>query len=257
MSAMLLLLLSLGMLALPWALGPRQELPDPELQRGMIFLWWLTRLYCGLWHRLDLVETNALPKTGPALLVSNHTCGIDHMLLQSQTRRPLGFLIAREIYEDRFLRPFYDLVGCIPVNRNGRDLSATRAAIRALNQGRIVPIFPEGRIHPYSGRQLGEGKPGAAFIALRTGVPVIPVYLWGTPETNEIGRSLLTPSKAGVRFGPPLDLSDLRNGQRDERASVNEATERIMGAIASLKDQVQSSGRPLPSLEPEFETPSV
>lgn len=238
MSATHLLLLSLGMLALPWALGHRQEQPEPELRRGMIFLWWLTRLYCGIWHRLDLTETTALPKTGPALLVSNHTCGIDHMLLQSQTRRPLGFLIAREIYEDRLLRPFYDLVGCIPVNRNGRDLSATRAAIRALKEGRVVPIFPEGRIHPHSGREFGEGKPGAAFIALRTGVPVIPAYLWGTPETNEIGRSLLTPSEAGVRFGPPLDLSDLRNGRRDERASVAEATQRIMDAIIALKGEV-------------------
>lgn len=230
-----LLALSLLLLAAPWMMAPRAGRPTPEIHGPTLAIWWLNRLYCGIWHRLDLSETRALPETGPVLLVANHTCGIDHMLLQATTRRALGFMIAQEYYDVRFLRPFYRLVGCIPVRRDGRDLSATRAAMRTLEEGRVVPIFPEGRIVPTSGRELGEGKPGAAFIALRSGVPVIPAYIRGTPETNEIGRSLLTPSEARVVFGPPIDLSDLRREGRSERDAIPEATRRIMDAIRALQ----------------------
>ena len=58
----------------------------------------------------------------------------------------LGFMVAREYYEYPLLTPWCRLVDCIPVNRDGRDFSATRAAIRALKDGRVLPIFP-GRPH--------------------------------------------------------------------------------------------------------------
>ncbi len=256
MTPLTLLLLAAVLLLSPWLLSPRAERRRPDFYGLTLVLWWLNRLYCGIWHRLDLSESRALPESGPALLVANHTCGIDHMLLQAMTRRALGFMIAQEFYEWRLLRPFYDLVRCIPVKRDGRDLSATRAAIRALREGRVVPIFPEGRIYPTSGRMLGEGKPGAAYIALRAGVPVIPAYLWGTPTTNEIAESILTPSEAGVIFGPPIDLSDLRLDGETERESLAEATRRIMDAIQALQSRVQGNAG-AEALAPTPETEAV
>ena len=131
----------------------------------------------------------------------------------------LGFMIAKEYYDWPLIHPACKLVGCIPVNRDGRDLQATRAALRVLKGGRVLPIFPEGRITPTSGRELGEFLPGAAFIAVRAGVPVIPAYIRGTPETNQIGPSLSTPSRAYVTFGNPIDLSDVHpsSGGRQSR----------------------------------------
>ena len=140
--------------------------------RGVVrLLWRLNAFYCAFWHRLEVVDRDPLPTEGPAILISNHTCCIDHMLLQAATRRLLGFLIARELYDFWFFRPFCRVGGCIPVRRDGNDIAAMRAALRVLEEGRVVPIFPEGRILPTSGRELGEAKPGVAFIALRAGVP--------------------------------------------------------------------------------------
>ena len=68
----------------------------------------------------------------------------------------LGFMIAREYYEWRKISYFCKLVDCIPVNRDGRDLQATRTALRALEAGRVLPIFPEGKVTPASGEVLGE-----------------------------------------------------------------------------------------------------
>ena len=154
-------------------------------------LWRLNAFYCTFWHRLEVMDVDPLPARGPAILISNHTCCIDHMLIQAGTRRLLGFLIAKELYDYWLFRPFCEVGGCIPVRRDGKDVAATRAALRTLKEGRVVPIFPEGKILPTSGRELGEAKPGVAFIALRAGVPVFPAYICGTPADAE--RPLVVP----------------------------------------------------------------
>jgi 1-acyl-sn-glycerol-3-phosphate acyltransferase len=219
---------------LPWALMPGR--PNDEVRGFLRLLWWVNALYCEFWHRLEVRGVAPLPDKGPAILICNHTCCIDHVILQATTRRMLGFMIARELYHHWFYHPFVALTGCIPVRRDGRDLSATRAALRALEEGRVLPVFPEGRISPTSGRELGEGKPGVAFLALRAGVPVIPAYIWGTPKTNKVVRSFLTPSKARVTFGPPIDLSVFDREGRAGRDEVDGVTRRLMEAIRSLRD---------------------
>ncbi|WP_165221387.1 lysophospholipid acyltransferase family protein [Aquisphaera insulae] len=208
--------------------------PPPEIRGILRPLHWLMIAYCCILYRLRSNGWAPLPDHGPAILIANHTCGIDHMLLQAASRRVLGFMIAREYYEWREIHWFCKLVGCIPVNRDGRDLQATRAAIRALESGRVLPIFPEGKVTAASGRVLGPIRPGTAYLAVRTGVPVIPAYLHGTPETDQIGESLTRPSRSEVRFGPPVDLSDFRPEQAGDRAVQAEVSRRFQRAFLDL-----------------------
>jgi 1-acyl-sn-glycerol-3-phosphate acyltransferase len=84
---------------------------------------------------------------------------------------------------------------------------------------------------------LGEGRPGIAFLALHARVPVIPAYIRGTPETNQVGPSYLTPSNARVTFGPPIDLSEFYQDGTPRRDRLGEVTDRLMGAIRALKDR--------------------
>lgn len=225
------------LLALPIAIKPRTP-PTWEFRGFLAFLWYLNAAYCTLIHRLE-TEAAPLPASGPAILISNHTCNIDHFLLQVGSGRKLGFLIAREYYDYWAFRPFCRMIGCIPVNRDGKDTAATRSAIRALKEGRVVPIFPEGRILPTSGREIGEGKPGVAFIATRAGVPVIPAYIRGTPRTNIFWKAFLTPSHARVVYGSPIDPAEFARpkGHDAEREALHDATERLMGAIRDLRDR--------------------
>src|SRR5260370_19584177 len=149
------LLLAVALLCAPWLLMPRRE---PAEVHGFIrLLWWLNAAYCGFWHQLEIRGVAPLPAVGPAILISNHTFCIDHMLLQASTDRLLGFLILKDLYDYWLFHRLCRLALCIPVRRDGRDVSATRGALRALQEGRGVPIFPEGRISPTSGRELGEG----------------------------------------------------------------------------------------------------
>ncbi len=237
MSAPALIVGSLALLGLPWMLRPGRGRYE-EIRGFLRPLWWFNQLYVGVMHRLIVENEPPLPSEGPAILISNHTCGIDHLILQAGTRRLLGFIIAQEFFDHWLYHPFCKAIGCIPVKRDGRDQAAIRAALKTLKEGRVLPIFPEGRINPTSGREFLEPKPGAAYIALRAGVPVIPAYIRGTPATNEIGPSLMTPSHSRLRFGPPVDLSDLKEEGRDKE-HLEKATERLMDAIKALHDQAR------------------
>jgi 1-acyl-sn-glycerol-3-phosphate acyltransferase len=235
-----LLLLALLLLAIPGLLLrtarriPRRD-GKPEIRGPLRVLHWGFRAYCALWHQLRVEGWAPLPESGPAILIANHTCGIDHMLLQAASRRLLGFMIAREYYDSRWLHWICSYIGCIPVNRDGRDLAAIRAALRALGEGRVLPIFPEGRIVPASGHRLGEIRPGSAYIAIRAGVPVVPAYIIGTPTTDEILESLATPSRARVVFGEPIDLSDIPPDRAGDKAVQAEVSARFQRALLALQ----------------------
>ena len=238
MSPLALIVGSLVLLALAYLARPAPP-EGTELRGAIHVLWWINRVYTSFWHRLEIENVPPLPARGAAILISNHTCGIDHLLLQASTRRLIGFMIAKEFYDSPIYSPFCKAIGCIPAKRDGRDQTALRLSLRALRDGRVIGIFPEGRISPTSGREFLDVKPGAMFIALREGVPVIPAYISGTPATREIGAALMSRSHARVAFGAPIDLSDLveHNGHAEERARLDQATDRIMGAIRALRDR--------------------
>jgi 1-acyl-sn-glycerol-3-phosphate acyltransferase len=213
----------------------RRARPLPEIHGFLSVLWVLNALYCVFLHKLKTIGRAPLPEFGPAILISNHTCGIDHMLLQAACRRVLGFMIAREYYEWTWIHGMCRYVGCIPLNRDGRDFAAMRSALKALKDGRVLPIFPEGHIVPASGRRLDDIKPGSAFLAIRAQVPVIPAYIWGTPKTDEIIAALVTPSRAYVAFGDPVDLSDIDSAQAGDKTVQAEVSARLKQALLTLQ----------------------
>jgi 1-acyl-sn-glycerol-3-phosphate acyltransferase len=240
-----LLLGPIALLLLPWLLGPtaRGGRRRPEVHGLLTLLWWINRGYCAAVHRLVNLDEAPLPEHGPAILVSNHTSPVDNLVLQAGCRRVLGFMVAREFYDATLIGPMCRILRCIPVRRDGRDLAGVREALRALADGRVLPIFPEGRITFESGRAFGPGKPGAAFLTLRSRVTVIPAYIRGTPETKVVAKALFTPSKVRILYGPPIDLSDLLDpeaGPDDhgrEKARLAAITDRLMDAIKSLRDR--------------------
>jgi 1-acyl-sn-glycerol-3-phosphate acyltransferase len=246
MSVWALLALTATLLMLPWVSenGARRfhRAPaNPEIRGLLRVLAALNKLYCSVWHQLANSSDAPLPDGGPAILISNHTCGIDHLLLQSRSSRLLGFMVAREYYEWKWIHWICKYIGCIPVNRDGRDFAATRAALRALKEGRVLPIFPEGHIVPESGTKLDDMKPGTAYLAIHSQVPVIPAYIHGTPRTNEIIESIVTPSRARVIFGEPIDLGDIDRNRAGDKKAQAEVSERFKRAFLDLQARAFSS----------------
>lgn len=190
----------------------------------------LNRVYSRGFHRIDVQTPPQFPPTGAAILACNHISGLDPLLLQSAVRRPVVWMMAKEYYQISALRWVYEAVEAIPVERNGRDSTATRAALRALGNGRILGIFPEGRIEKT--RDLIPFQTGLAMMAVRTEVPVIPAYLDGTNRGQNMVEAFITPNDIRLRFGPPIHLHHYVDGGKPDLDSL---TERLSSAVASLK----------------------
>lgn len=200
------------------------------------------QVYCRLMQGIPFLKSEPLPP-GPLIVVAPHRNSVDPFLLAASTRRQLHYMVAAEYAAIPLVGGYLRLVGCIPVDRSRADIGAVKAAMRYLKDGEAVGIFPEGGIR--SAETGGHGRHGTAMLALKTGVPVIPAGIGGIIPTQNVALGLVLPNRAWVRFGPPVDLSDLRSA-KPGHDQLEAATERIMAAIAA----VSASPAPGPAAPP-------
>jgi 1-acyl-sn-glycerol-3-phosphate acyltransferase len=173
-----------------------------------------------------------LPARGPYIVAANHANYLDGVVLGAALPRRISFLVMPRVYRATPLHPyFHDHVGSIPVSLVRPDPGAIRRALRVLEQGGVVGIFPEG---PFSQQgTLVRGQPGVALVALRSGVPVVPAAISGTFQALA-SRRFFVPRRVplGVRFGKPLRFTTPRHRMtQGVRADV---TGRVMEEIAAL-----------------------
>jgi 1-acyl-sn-glycerol-3-phosphate acyltransferase len=186
--------------------------------------------------------TEYVPRTGPAIIASNHLSFSDHFFAPLPLPRKVVFLAKSEYFTGRgikglFSRAFFSGVGQIPVDRSGGEASerALATGLRVLAGGNLLGIYPEGTRTP-DGR-LFRGKTGVARLALEARVPVIPCAMIGGFEFQPPGR--ITPRLAirpGVRFGPPLDFSRYY-GLETDRIVLRAVTDEIIYQIMKLSGQ--------------------
>jgi 1-acyl-sn-glycerol-3-phosphate acyltransferase len=204
--------------------------PRPEQRTAIKFLKLGDILFSRIYHELAVLSPSRLPKEGPAILICNHTSGLDPLLIQSVCRRVIVWMMAEEYYTIPLLRPIFGVLEVIPVDRAARDSGAMRSALRALHDGRVLGIFPEGRIE--TRRELLPFQPGVVQMASKTGAPVYPAFLDGTQHgTIEMGPAFMNRQNATIRFGPPLRF------ERDaaaSRESLESASEQMRSAVAAL-----------------------
>ena len=177
-----------------------------------------------------------VPRSGPAILASNHLAVADSFYLPLVVRRRITFLAKAEYFTGKGLKGrltawFYTVAGQVPIDRSdaGAAESALATAHRLLDDGKLLGMYPEGTRSP-DGR-LYKGKSGLARLALETGVPVIPVAMVGTDVVNPPGSRMWRFGRVTVRFGKPMDFSrfDGMAGNRYiERAVIDEVMYDLM-----------------------------
>jgi 1-acyl-sn-glycerol-3-phosphate acyltransferase len=184
-----------------------------------------------LW-RTQVIGTLDLPESQGAVIVSNHQSGIDPLLIQLCTFRIVHWLVAREYFYMPVISIIFKQLESIPVNRGGIDTAATKMAIRYAQEGGLVGLFPEGRIN-LTDELLLPGRPGAALIALRARVPVVPCYVQGAPYDGTALGSFFMTAKARVTIGKPIDLSQYFARENDLTV-LQELTKLFLKEIARL-----------------------
>ncbi len=193
----------------------------------------IAQSYCVLMHNLRANRRPPIPGEGAALLVANHVCNLDPVFLQCTTRhRVISFFMAAEYLRFWIFKPIYTITQVIPVTRTGRDTGPALAGLRALREGRVLGIFPEGGIK-LTHDQIGPARPGAAYLALRSRATVVPAFIDRELHTHSLVEAITTRSRTRVYYGRPLDLSRYY-GKRITDELLHEVADVIMDAIGSL-----------------------
>lgn len=181
--------------------------PRGDFESG--FTVWLIGLYCRVMHRLQIENAGLVSGLqGPAIIVANHTSGIDPLVIQAACPREIRWMMGADMAVERLgwlhLKPIWDWSGIIRVDRSGNDRTSVRKALDYLESGGIVGIFPEGKIARPRGTVL-PFMPGIGLIASRSKAPIVCVMIRGTPECEGIVESLRTRSRSAVRFMELVD----------------------------------------------------
>lgn len=197
----------------------------------------LNRVYVPLWQRGRVTfRGGRIPELGPVLVVANHTCSADPPFIHLGSPRILSFVVAREHYN------FHWLIGgilgqmrCVPVTRGGHDAGAARRCLRRLEAGLPLVIFPEGGLSGNDRNRRIHPKHGAAWLALKSGVPVLPVFIAGGPRTSNLLVAWFWPARRPVKvtYGPFVDLTPYR-GRALTRTMLEEVSQLLMDRVYAL-----------------------
>ncbi len=179
------------------------------------------KIFCGF----DVKGREYLPEKGKGfILVSNHISNLDPIVLGVACRQELNFMAKEELFKNPCFGWILRKVNAFPLKRKGADISAIRMAMKRVNSGGALLIFPEG------GRsedgKLGAGHEGVGFLASKLNVPVIPAFIQGTEKALPKGAAFVRPTKISVRFGKQIPL--------ERRVAYSDVADTVMRAIKHL-----------------------
>jgi 1-acyl-sn-glycerol-3-phosphate acyltransferase len=197
----------------------------------------LTRQFAVGYQGLHQHTPCPIPRQGPALVVANHTSGLDPTLVQASCRRPIVWLMTREFYDLPHLHWFFKWSGMIPIDVAGHDSKAWRESIRALKRGQVVGVFPEGRIE-----REGKVMPfqtGVSLLAIRGGAPIFPVYLDGLQRNVPMLETYLSAQYPSVAWGKPI----FTQGRSTARNGLEALTRELQASVESLGARYSSPRR--------------
>ena len=153
------------------------------------------------WFGMRIEGASNIPRRGPAILAMNHESALDIPLVVVACPRQIVFMAKRELFKNTFVSWWVRMLGGFRVDRDRFDLEAIRFALEVISRGRVLGMYPEGtrspgRLLPFLG--------GAAWVALRTGAPIVPCAISGTERTEQAKR----PRRIRVRvsFAPAISV---------------------------------------------------
>lgn len=172
--------------------------------------------------RLKKVNEENLPKEGAYIVCANHINMLDALAVVCSCKRKVRFICKDSMFKVKALGWALKLSNTIPINREKNDIESMKRSIRALKNGDVLGVFPEGT---RKGMEKNlKAKSGAAFFSLKTGTPVVPIGIQGSFKPF---------TKVKLVFGKPLDFSEYYGKEKDKEA-LEKVTETIMDNIIML-----------------------
>ncbi|GMV51698.1 MAG: Bifunctional protein Aas [Nitrospirae bacterium] len=209
------------------------------------FLWVLSRVIGWICFRYRTVGT--VPRDGGVLIASNHASYLDIPLLGCGVPRRVWYMGRHDLFPIPLLNGLLQGVGWIPLRVGRLDRDAFSKAVRLIQAGKAVAIFPEGG-RTVTG-SLKPGKPGIGVIVSQTGCRVVPAHIDGTFEVLPPGATWPRFRRVTVSYGEPIDFAAAA-AQMDGKAFYQHVSQTVMAKIAELGQVPVPGDRPVPTEPP-------
>lgn len=197
-------------------------------RRGSVFMYSIARVVLTpltlFFYRVKAVDKQHVPKRGALVLAPNHFSQLDHFFVGVWLKRKVRFMAKSQLFGPPVLTFIFKHGGVFPVRRGHRDEEAFKTAYELIDQGEMLLVYAEGG-RSRSGA-LGEPKPGIGRIALESGVPIVPVAIFGSAEARRWRRFRFP--KITVQFGEPLSFPVEAEPSRERQLeAANEVFARV------------------------------
>ena len=188
-------------------------------------------------YRSEIMGKERLPRTGPYILAPSHRSGLDFLLAAMVTRRRVRWMAKESLWTYPALGSFVDVMGGFQVNRGTADRRSLRVAEAVLADGQPLVVFPEGTRR--NGAVVEGLFDGAAWLASRQRVPLVPVGIAGTEEAMSTGTRLPRPGKIVIWIGEPL-WPDVPRAGRVPRREVTAFSDRLLPELQDAFDRANA-----------------
>lgn len=170
-----------------------------------VFVKFCVRIFTLFLFRVKTVGQENIEKGKPYILCANHTSNWDPPILYTATKREMYMMAKEELFKNKFIYWFAKKTNIFPVKRGKQDIESMKKSLQVLKDNKILAIFPEGTRNGMQKR--GKIQNGPAYLAARTGVEVVPVYIEGNFKPFR---------KVTLYYGKPLDFSKLQMKKPDK-----------------------------------------
>jgi 1-acyl-sn-glycerol-3-phosphate acyltransferase len=196
----------------------------------------LIRVVSRIYWRLTFEGRENIPTTGAFVLAPVHRSFVDFALVSGVTKRRMRYMGKDSLWNVPLLRILISALGAFPVRRGAADREALRRSIEVVDGGEPLVLFPEGTRR--FGPTIEHLFDGAAYVATRTGVPMVPVGIGGSERAMQKGKRLPRPVKIHIVVGEPL-YPPQAGGARAPRRGVHELTEQLHVELQRLFDEAE------------------
>jgi 1-acyl-sn-glycerol-3-phosphate acyltransferase len=198
-------------------------------------VWWIVAKGSGVVFRARMRGQERLPATGGYVLAPSHRSMMDIPFLALVTKDRVRFMGKVEVFKIPVLGACFRALGGFPVARDGTDRKAVRDSMAMLQSGEKLAVFPEGTRQ--NGPKIQPLQPGAAYLALRAGVPIVPIGIAGSEEIMR-SRSRLFPrfDRVAIVVGEPV-VPPARAKSTVPRADVDALTAQLADALQQTLDE--------------------
>ena len=189
---------------------------------------------CRVLFRVRVIGRANVPQTGAFILAPTHRSLMDIPFATYSTKRRIRFMAKRELFSKPLLAKLLSGLGGFPVDRGSADRAALRTAQACIEAGEPTALFPEGT--RLSGPTLGEFFDGAAYLSIKTGVPIVPVAIGGSEQILASGHVLPKLKRVAVVIGSPI-YPPSRDGGVVKRSHVTSMTNELQSSLQQLFDE--------------------